>query len=267
MFRGLYAAASGLEANLISQDTITENLAHGNVPGFKRQGAVFETFEPILAQATAATTGVSIVQQGPRNTPPPPPPVPGGGGELWGTRPSFIYTDFTQGPIQFTGNTFDVAPGDASTWFVVDGPNGPLLTRNGSFTLDDRGQLITRSGLLVRGQAGRIVIPPQTASLNIGPEGAIIADGVNIDNLLLANVQNPTTMIRVGDTLFQGPVPTGPPVPRTTLVYQGYLEQDNQALVNDMVLMINGMRHYEAAQRALRSLSESVALNTRPSQV
>ena len=63
MLRGLYAAASGLEANLINQDAITENLAHANVPGFKRQGAVFETFEPILAGATAATPGVSIVAQ------------------------------------------------------------------------------------------------------------------------------------------------------------------------------------------------------------
>ena len=80
MLRGLYAAASGLEANLINQDAITENLAHANVPGFRRQGAVFETFEPLLAQATSASPGVSIVAQGPRNTPPPPPPVPGSQG-------------------------------------------------------------------------------------------------------------------------------------------------------------------------------------------
>src|SRR5207302_8198815 len=95
MLRGLYSAASGLDANLLNQDAIAENLAHANVPGFKRQGVVLETFEPLLAQATSASPGVSIVAQGPRNTPPPPPPVPGGGGELWGTRPSFTYTDFT----------------------------------------------------------------------------------------------------------------------------------------------------------------------------
>jgi flagellar basal-body rod protein FlgG len=265
MFRGLYAAASGLEANLINQDVITENLAHGNVPGFKRQGAVFEPFEPILAGATAASPGVAIVAQGPRNTAPPPPPVPGGG-ELWGVRPSFVFTDFTQGPVQYTGAPLNVAPADATTWFVVDGPNGPLLTRNGAFTLDDRGQLITRSGLLVRGQAGRVVIPQSASSITIGTEGAVIADGVTIDNLLLANVPNPTTMIRVGDTLFQGPVPNGPPIPGTVRVVQGFLEQDNQQLVTDMVNMVQGMRHYEAAQRALRALSDSVALNTRPQQ-
>jgi flagellar basal body rod protein FlgG len=264
MLRGLYAAASGLEANLINQDAITENLAHANVPGFRRQGAVFETFEPLLAQATSASPGVSIVAQGPRNTPPPPPPVPGGGGELWGTRPSFIYTDFTPGPLQTTGNPFDVAPADGTTWFVVDGPNGPMLTRNGSFTLNDLNQVITRSGLAVRGGAGRITIPPTASSVVIGPEGTISADGVPIDTLLLASIQNPTTLVRVGDTLFQGPTPSGPPIPGTVRVQQGYLEQPNQNVVVDMVGMLHGLRHYEAAQRALRALDEAVAQNTRP---
>jgi flagellar basal-body rod protein FlgG len=264
MLRGLYAATSGMDANLLNQDVITENLAHANVPGFKRQGAVFETFEPILAGATAATPGVSIVAQGPRNTPPPPPPVPGGGGELWGTRPSFIFTDFSQGGLQPTGNAFDLACGDATTWFVVDGPNGPLLTRNGRFTLNNLGQLITRSGLVVRGQAGQVTIPQQTATVNIGPEGAVIADGVTIDSLLLANVQNPTSMIRVGDTLFQGPTPNGPPIPGTVNVQQGFIEEPNSNVVVDMVSMLQGLRHYEAAERAQRSLSEALALRTRP---
>jgi flagellar basal-body rod protein FlgF len=264
MLRGMYAAASGLEANTINQNAITENIAHANSTGYRRQGTVFETFEPILARATAGTTGVTSVVQGPRNTAPPPPPVPGGGGELWGTPPSFIFTDFTPGPIQPTGNPFDVAATDQSTWFVVDGPSGPLLTRNGQFTLDDRNRIITRSGLLVRGQAGQILVPSQAVNINIGPEGLITADGVGIDTLLLANVRNPTGMIRVGDTLFQGPVPNGPPLPGTVHIQQGYLEQPNQQIVHDMVDMINGLRHYEAGQRALRSLSESMALRTRP---
>src|SRR5581483_2020526 len=139
-----------------------------------------------------------------------------------------------------------------------------LLTRNGQFALDDRNRLITRSGLLVRGQAGQILVPPQTTTLNIGPEGRVVADGVGIDTLLLANVGNPTSMIRVGDTLFQGPVPNGPPLPGTVHVQQGYIEQPNQNVVYDMVGMINGLRHYEAAQRSLRALSEAVALQTRP---
>ncbi len=264
MLRGMYAAASGLEANTINQNAITENLAHANVAGYRRQGTVFETFEPILARATAATPGVAVVAQGPRNTPPPPPPVPGGGGEVWGTRPSYIFTDFTPGPVQPTGNRLDLAATDQTTWFVVDGPNGPLLTRNGQFTLDDRNRLITRSGLLVRGQAGQILLPQTSANINIGPEGLIVVDGVPIDTLLLANVGNPTPMIRVGDTLFQGPVPNGPPLPGTVHIQQGYLEQPNQQIVHDMVDMIDGMRHYEAAQRALRSLSDAIAQNTRP---
>jgi flagellar basal body rod protein FlgG len=174
----------------------------------------------------------------------------------------------TPGPLQETGNPLDVAATDATTWFVVDGPNGPLLTRSGQFTLDDRNQLITRSGLLVRGQAGRIAIPQAATNINIGPEGRVVVtiegQPVAIDTLLLASVPNPTSMIRVGDTLFQGPVPTGPGLPGTVHVQQGYLEQPNQAIVHHMVDMINELRHYEAGERALRSLGEAVALSTRP---
>jgi hypothetical protein len=61
-----------MEAILVNQDAITENLAHANSPGYGRQGTVFEPFEPVLARATAATPGVASVVQGPRNTPPPP---------------------------------------------------------------------------------------------------------------------------------------------------------------------------------------------------
>jgi flagellar basal body rod protein FlgG len=268
MIRGLYAAGSGLDAILSNQDAITENMAHANVPGYRRLGSVTETFEPVLAQATAATTGVAAVQQSPRGSAPPPPPVPGGGGELWGNRPSFVFTDFTPGPLQQTNNPLDLAATDNATWFVVDGPNGPVLTRNGQFALNDRNQLITRSGLLVRSTAGPITIPADATNINFGPEGLVTAQvqgqPINLGTLLLASVPNPTSMIRVGDTLFQGPVPSGPGLPGTVHIQQGYLEQPNQDIVHDMVDMINGLRHYEAAERSLRSLSDALAENTRP---
>jgi flagellar basal body rod protein FlgG len=92
----------------------------------------------------------------------------------------------------------------------------------------------------------------------------VVADGVRIDTLLLANVPNPTSMTRVGDTLFQGPVPNGPPLPGSVKIVQGYVEEPNQQIVLDMVGMISSARHYEAAQRALFRLSEAVAENTRP---
>ncbi len=257
MLRGLYAAASAMDMSQVNQDAIAENLAHANVPGYRRLIPVFETFAPTSALPTTSSPGTTTADR-PRETSASAPDT-----SMWGCRGSYVSTDFTQGPLKFTGNNFDLAPANASTFFVVDGPNGPLLTRNGTFTLDERSQMVTRSGMPVRGQAGRIAIPPQTVKVTIGPEGAVLADGVQVDNLLLANVGNPRGMTRVGDTLFRGPVPSGPPVPGTVRIQQGYVEEPNQQIVQDMVSMINGLRHYEAAQRSLRALSDAVAENTR----
>ncbi len=262
MLRGIYAAATGLEANLINQEVATENLAHSNVPGYRRRGAIFETFETFLAQQPGPRAAAPQLAQGPQGNVPQQAPLVTTG-ELWGTRPSFVYTDFQPGALSYTGNPFDVGAAD-TTFFVVDGPNGPLLTRNGAFMLNDQRELVTRSGLRVRGEGGRIVVPPETALLTFGQEGSVIADGVEVGRMLLANVPNPTALIRVGNTLFQGPLPNGQPIPGTVRIEQGYLEQPNSNVVQDMVTMINGLRHYEAAQRALRSLSDAVGQNTRP---
>lgn len=265
MLRGMYAAGSGLEAGLINQEVIAENLAHSNVPGYRRRGTVFETFESYLPLPPGAVAAPQLAQ-GPFGNVPQPALVPGPGGQLWGTRPSFVYTDFTPGPLSFTGNPFDVAAVD-TTFFVVDGPNGPLLTRNGSFMLSDRNELITRTGLRVQGEGGRIFIPTDARIVTFGREGDVIVDGVRIGRIQLVNVPNPTALVRVGNSLFQGPAATGQPLPGTVRIEQGYLEQGNANCVTDMVTMMSGLRHYEAAQRALLALSEAVAQDTRPQQV
>ena len=261
MLRGMYAAGSGLEANLISQEVATENLAHSNVPGFRRRGAVYETFESFLPQPPGPAAAAPQLALDPAGLGPVAPPTTYG--ELWGTRPSFLFTDFTPGGVNYTGNPFDVAAAD-TTFFVVEGPNGPLLTRNGAFMRNDLGELVTRTGLRVRGEGGRIVIPTEARVITFGREGTVLGDGVEVGRIQLVNVPNPTALIRVGNSLFQGPLPAGQPVPGTVRIEQGYLEQPNSNVVIDMVTMMSGLRHYEATQRALRALSDAVGQNTRP---
>ena len=65
MLRGMYAAASGIEANLIQQEVTTENLAYSNVPGFRRRGAIFETFESYLALPPGPNAAAPQLAQGP----------------------------------------------------------------------------------------------------------------------------------------------------------------------------------------------------------
>jgi flagellar basal body rod protein FlgG len=271
MIRGLYAAATGVDGMTTMQDFSAENLAHVNVPGYRRQGVAYETFEAVLR----STPDIQEPQADLVNTRPTPfTPGPGTGAfqptesgnatdSLLGTRVSFTYTSFVAGPLERTGNPLDVATtGDA--FFVVDGPTGPLLTRNGSFQIGQGGQLQTTSGLNLRGEGGAVNIPPNTADISISEDGTVFADGVNVGRLLLVSVPLPTGLTRAGTTLFQGPIPATGPAPGTVQVLQGYREQSNVQPVREMVNMLTALRTVEANDRALRALSEAIALATRP---
>jgi flagellar basal body rod protein FlgG len=242
MLRGLYCATTALSAADNNQDIIAQNLAHADVPGYRRQGVTFETFDRALAQVDPNR---ELSEQ-----------------DQYGTAPSRLYNNFETGPMQVTGNPLDLAV-NGDNFFVIQGPDGPLYTRNGSFTLNSAGQLQTRDGRLVSGVAGPITIPPDTTQLMIATDGTVSADGAAIGQLRLARFPDPTILERVGTTLFQAPARVQPQAGNGT-VLQGYREGANVQPVVEMVSMMAGMRHFQASQRALRTLSESLQLSTRP---
>jgi flagellar basal-body rod protein FlgF len=239
MIRGLYSAATGLHASAQSHEVIAHNLAHLNVTGHRRRGVTFQTFESALARATTV-------------------PAPG-----LGTEVSRGYNNFEPGPIERTGNPLDVAlNGDG--FFVVQGPGGPLYTRNGTFSLGPNGELLTHDGRPVLSEAGPIALPPGAAPITIGPDGTISTPAGEVGRLRVVRFANPADLEPVGTTFFRAPA-GAPPLPNTTgRVVQGYKEGSNVKAVNEMVNMIAANRHYEASQRALRSISDALQLNTRP---
>src|SRR5262245_13685781 len=124
MIPGLYSAASGLDAALLNQDVIAANLASADIPGFRRSLVSFGSFEGAMGKAGGASLGASVA----------------------GDDGTTISTDFTAGPLQRTGNPLDVAiVGDG--FFVLQGADGPLYTRNGVFHLNEKGQLSSGNGL------------------------------------------------------------------------------------------------------------------------
>lgn len=237
MIRGMYSIATALETATTNQELVAENLAHVATPGYRRHALLFETFNPARGgeHPSAQVAGVRTAGQ---------------------------YTTFNPGPVQQTGNPFDLAiAGDA--FFVIDGPNGPLYTRNGAFQVNAAGELQTKSGLRVRGQGGSITIPQGARTISIGADGGVMADGNRVGQIELAAFDNPGLLRRAGVTLFEGPTPR-PPAPGSARVEQGFREGSNVQVVQEMVSMMLGMRHYESAERALRAMHESVGLNTRP---
>ncbi len=238
MLQGYYSAASAMSAALRNQDILAENLANFPVPGYRRQLMSFEEF----VSPTAAMT------------------APVGTQPLHGTEVARNSSLFAAGPYQKTGNPLECAiQGDG--FFVLEGPNGPLYTRNGQFQLDSNGQLLSSSGYPVTGSNGSLRIPNTAAQIVIAQDGTVMADEVQVGQLRLASFADPSRLQRVGTTLFTAPDDATPQT-SAAFVRQGYREGSNVQVVSEMVQMIAGMRQYEAAAKALRSLSDAMQQRT-----
>lgn len=241
MLAGLYSAATGMNAAAKNHEVIARNLAHSSVPGFRRQMLVSETFESALESAILPA-----------------------GREAWGVSPMEVVTDFGQGVLQRTEQPLDVAI-DGKGFFTVEGPEGVMLhTRNGAFNRNETGQLVTSEGYLVQGEGGPITIPPEVPlnQIAIGTDGGVRSKTATYGKIQITDFVEPQELQPVGATMyFADNLET---TEGTGRVIQGTRELANVSAVEEMVAMLVGMRHYEASQRALRSIAETVGQNTNP---
>lgn len=251
MLRGLYTAASGMMAKQVQIDTIANNLANANVPGYRKDEAIFRSFpQMLLSRFGDRMAGVSV------NSVPVPVGLVGTGSVL-----DRINVSFEAGALRETGNQLDFAiQGDA--YFAVRGPDGNvLITRNGSFMLDGSGRLVTSAGYPVLGRTdngvGEIYVPDGTleAGKDGSLKGAATGTGEEIRGFYLVGGPegNGTGQgwQKIGDTLFRAPVLPGEPAGYS--VFQGFLEGSNVNPLEEMVTMITAMRSYEAAQKVIQA--------------
>jgi flagellar basal body rod protein FlgG len=239
MLRGLYAAASALDSAQTAHQVTAANLANATVPGYRQQGVRFQTLDLAFG----------------RDTPPP--------GDPTGTQLVSTYTDFRPAALQLTGHPYDLAVGEPDQFFVVQGPDGPMYTRNGTFRVSPQGEVFTQSGYPLLGTAGPVRVPANTAGVTVASDGNVSADGVPTGRVRLVRFPDPARLTPVGPTHFAAP-PDAPPQEAVGRVLQGYREGSNVNSAEAMVSMVAATRYYEAAQRALRTIGESVQLSTRP---
>ncbi len=231
MIRGLYVAAEGMAARQKAQDVLAANLANVNTSGFKADRPVFETaYERALYRVEGAYSQ----------------PI---GSLSAGARLATTYTVLQPGPLMPTGNPLDVAI-DGEGYFAVQTPAGVRYTRNGAFSLNADGTLVTREGFPVLGVRGTIRIP-RTATLQIGEDGTVRADGRVLDKLLIVqgNLRKDPDGWLVGNAT---PVPN----PR---IATGTLEASNVNIVREMVEMIEYLRAYETHQKTIQAQDETLA--------
>jgi flagellar basal-body rod protein FlgG len=222
MDRGLYIAASGMLAEQVRQDQIANDLANSATPGYKADRTTQTSFNALLL--ANSVTGQVIGSQG------------------TAVQVDKVSTDFTPQPAQDTGEPLDFAiTGDG--YFAVQTANGVAYTRNGQFMADAQGRLVTAQGDPVLGRGGR--------PLTVGADGAV--DPRRLEVVALSNPR------KSGDSLVAG-TPAGNGA--VGQVRSGALEGSGADATTAMVDMIQSMRTYEAGQKVIQTIDETLGKAT-----
>jgi len=229
MTPGIYSAVSGLNARWTQQERIAQNISSANTIGSKREVPAFGTFQRALQQAGAEQ-----------------------GAALSFAQPTSL--DWTAGPLQKTDQPLDAAisgPG----FFSVQTPDGPRLTRNGHFHLNESSQLVNDAGFQVLGQNGPIRLPKGNAA--IAANGTVTVNGKAVDTLQIFNP--PVDNLKVeGSAMFSMGDLKIDPVKDPQLA-AGSLESSNVELPKEMVGMIQNQRMFDMLTRAFQTQDEGMS--------
>jgi flagellar basal-body rod protein FlgF len=233
MDSGYYSACTALVSRTQELDTIANNLANASTVGYRAQRNVFSSILADAGNATASPVNAAMNNYG----------------ILSGTA-----LDLSQGALQKTGNDLDVAiqgPG----YFVVQTANGPVYTRNGSFQVSARGQLVTSTGDAVMGDKGVITMLPGPVS--ISADGTISSNGAVTGKLQVVEFPPNTKLTSAGGTYYSAPAKTAKPATGSD-VRQGMLESSNVNPITGMVELVTAQRSAEMMQRALSMFNSEI---------
>lgn len=263
MIRGLYTAASAMIKDTIKQDTISNNLANLNTVGYKRHNTIHRDFKNMLLHRMHTPqpelntiSDVSSVTNFLAQSPPVPMGYLGMGSQIGGS-----YVDHENGAFTETGNPLDVAL-QGEGFFVVEGKDGLMYSRNGSFTLNNEGELTTHEGYRVVGEQGPIKLDVD-GKVEISLEGDIFSvKSVNNQvvkelkgRLQLVDFSDYQQLLKRGNSFYMAP-DNMPALASTANTLQRNLEMSNVDLAHEMVNMITAMRSYELGQKAIHTQDE-----------
>ncbi len=273
MISSLYTGAAGMVVGERRIDVIANNIANVDTPGYKADGMTFSDY--------LLTHG--YVKGYPQDPPSPIPqsalaPEEPSSPDPFDAKnpivfPDEHYVNFSEGPLQETGNTFDVAIRGRG-FFMVQTDKGYAFTRKGIFHVDPATKyLVTDDGYPVmkrvpEGQPPEpITIDDTTKEVVIRYDGGVVVDGTLVGEIDVRDFKEPYNQVleKAGYTLF---VPKDPANlgysrdPDENQVLQGYVEKSNVNAVRSMVELINAFRHYESCQKAIQITFEDVTRAT-----
>jgi len=166
-----------------------------------------------------------------------------------------VARDFAQGALARTGGTFDLGiEGDA--FFKIAHPEGDRYTRDGRFSLNDQGMLVTKSGLPVQGSGGEIVLDPKRGEPKVAGDGTISQEGAVVGKLELVRFEALSGLSKTGDGLYKNESNIAASAAPDALIRQGTLESSNVQPVLEITNMIEINRAYEQIARIMDQTSE-----------
>ena len=259
MFRAFSTAATGMTAQQMTVDTIANNLANVNTVGFKRSQMDFQDLMYVKLAEPGREEAAGIL-------------APNGLEIGSGVRPASTLKVFTQGEMENTGRTLDVAiQGDG--FLQVTLPGGQVrYTRDGSLRINASGALVNASGYAYQPS---ITIPTDARSVSIGKDGTVSVFAGSqttptaVGTLQLVRFSNPSGLTSEGCNLLAETPASGSPTSGTAgqdgfgEIQQGFLERSNVQMVTELVSLITAQRAYEINSRAIRAGDEMLTTANR----
>ena len=269
MFKGFYTVTAGMTAQQRKTEILTNNMANANTPGFKAEQSTIRSFPDMLMSAITSNgipteKGLNTMKASPI-----------------GTLNAGVYlqealSNYTQGSLIETGLSTDIALIDGnlpvdeesgkpgSIFFRLQHPDGnEAYTRNGSFTLDGQGNLVTGMGLYVLDSEGE-TIQLQSDDFSISPNGTILNEnGVQVAQLGVSFAANTDVLMKQDNGLFR--MLEGEALPSaydtegvTFSLQQQYLEGSNVDASQSMTSLLSAYRAFEANQKVLQAYDKSM---------
>jgi flagellar basal-body rod protein FlgG len=250
MIRGLYTGATGMMAQQMQIDTISNNIANANTIGFKKSRAEFaDLMYQVMEFAGTSTSATSM--------------SPTGIEVGLGVRNTAVTKMFTEGSMKETGNSLDVAI-TGNGFFQIQMPDGTTgYTRDGSFKIDGQGRVVNSDGYPV---LPAITVPAGYNQINISTSGQVeflngntVLGGAQIQ---IADFINPSGLHSLGNNLYQQTEASGAPVVNNPGVNgfgqtrQQFLEMSNVKLVAEMTDLITGQRAYDSNSKIITTADE-----------
>jgi len=254
--QALRTAATGMAAQQLNVEVISNNIANMNTVGFKRQRAEFEDllYQNIQQVGSQSSDQGNIVPTG----------IQVGAGVSTGS----VYRITSQGALTQTGNQLDLAINGRGFFQVLTPSGDTAYTRAGNFSVNQQGQIVTADGYLVQ---PTIAIPQNATSITINNSGQVqvITPGSTtpsvVGQLTLATFVNEGGLDPQGDNLFMESAASGPPTtanpgtPGLGVIMQGYTEASNVDPVSEITSLIVAQRAYEMNSKVVTTADQMLS--------